>query len=159
MATIQDIAKKAGVSAATVSRVLNYDAKISVSCETKQAIFQAAKDLGYQKKNVYPPISDVALLYWPVHQEEIEETYYKTILTKLESQASDRNIKITLYNKAESNPLAKTHGPLSRSAGLTPMNWIFSNRLPQTAFSSTVLPTISALTRCSPISTPSLSRW
>lgn len=54
-----------------------------------------------KKKNVYPPISDVALLYWPVHREEIEETYYKTILTELESEASDRNIKLTRYNKAD----------------------------------------------------------
>ncbi len=36
MATIKDIAEKAGVSIATVSRVLNYDATLSVGDETKK---------------------------------------------------------------------------------------------------------------------------
>ena len=35
MATIKDIANKAQVSAATVSRVLNYDETMSVSAETR----------------------------------------------------------------------------------------------------------------------------
>lgn len=36
MATIKDIAQLAGVSIATVSRVLNYDTTLSVSDETKK---------------------------------------------------------------------------------------------------------------------------
>ena len=39
MATIKDIAKLAGVSPATVSRVLNYDESLSVGDETKRRIF------------------------------------------------------------------------------------------------------------------------
>lgn len=38
MATIKDIATKAGVSAATVSRVLNYDETMSVSPDTRNRI-------------------------------------------------------------------------------------------------------------------------
>ncbi|MDY0404811.1 LacI family DNA-binding transcriptional regulator [Virgibacillus sp. 179-BFC.A HS] len=51
MATIKDIAKKAGVSPATVSRVLNYDPKLSVTDETRKKIFEAAEELSYQKKS------------------------------------------------------------------------------------------------------------
>ncbi|EQC77599.1 Galactose operon repressor, GalR-LacI familyoftranscriptional regulator [Enterococcus sp. HSIEG1] len=36
MATIKDIAEQAGVSPATVSRVLNYDSELAVSSETKE---------------------------------------------------------------------------------------------------------------------------
>ena len=36
MATIKDIAELAGVSIATVSRVLNYDSTLSVGDETKK---------------------------------------------------------------------------------------------------------------------------
>ena len=50
MATIKDIANMVGVSIATVSRVLNYDASLSVSDETKKRIFEAAEELDYQKK-------------------------------------------------------------------------------------------------------------
>ena len=39
MATIKDIAQLAGVSPATVSRVLNYDPELSVGLATKQKIF------------------------------------------------------------------------------------------------------------------------
>ena len=38
MATIKDIAQKASVSAATVSRILNQDDTLSVTDETKQRV-------------------------------------------------------------------------------------------------------------------------
>jgi LacI family transcriptional regulator len=50
MATIKDIAQMAGVSIATVSRVLNYDTTLSVSDDTKKRIFEVAEDLSYKKK-------------------------------------------------------------------------------------------------------------
>ena len=53
MATIRDVAKKANVSVATVSRVLNNDTTLSTSLETKQKIFAAAKELNYVKKKGY----------------------------------------------------------------------------------------------------------
>lgn len=40
MATIKDIAQLAGVSPATVSRVLNYDPELSVGLATKQKILK-----------------------------------------------------------------------------------------------------------------------
>ncbi|WP_418667908.1 substrate-binding domain-containing protein [Allofournierella sp.] len=47
MATINDVAQAARVSAAAVSRVLNKDDRISVSPEVRARIFQAAHTLGY----------------------------------------------------------------------------------------------------------------
>lgn len=101
MVTIKDIAKKAGVSAATVSRVLNYDEKISVNKATQKTIFRIAKELGYQKKKVSPPIDDVALLYWPKNQEELQDVYLQSIQTELIKQADQRNIKLKLYKKSD----------------------------------------------------------
>lgn len=49
MATIKDIAEQAGVSPATVSRVLNYDSELAVSSETKEKIFKTAEALNYTK--------------------------------------------------------------------------------------------------------------
>lgn len=48
MATIKDIAEKAGVSIATVSRVLNYDETLNVQDETRKRIFEVAEQLDYQ---------------------------------------------------------------------------------------------------------------
>ena len=50
MATIKEIAQMVGVSSAAVSRALNYDEGISVSPETKEAIFVAAEKVGYKKE-------------------------------------------------------------------------------------------------------------
>lgn len=49
-ATIKDIAEKAGVSIATVSRVLNFDETLSVGDETKKRIFEVAEELSYKKR-------------------------------------------------------------------------------------------------------------
>lgn len=47
MATIKEVAKLAGVSLTTVSRVLNRDESLSVTNEVKMRIFRAAHQLGY----------------------------------------------------------------------------------------------------------------
>ena len=47
MATIKEIALKAGVSSSTVSRVLNFDDSINVLEKTKNKIFEVAEDLNY----------------------------------------------------------------------------------------------------------------
>ena len=42
--------KRQGVSSASVSRILNNDATLNVPQETRQRVFDAAKELGYEKK-------------------------------------------------------------------------------------------------------------
>ena len=51
MSTIRDVAKHAGVSIATVSRILNNDEYFGVTRETKQKVLDAVKKLNYKKKN------------------------------------------------------------------------------------------------------------
>lgn len=48
MATLKEIASIAGVSSATVSRVLNQDPSLSVTEETRKRVLQTAKELGYR---------------------------------------------------------------------------------------------------------------
>ncbi len=47
MANIRDVARMAGVSPATVSRVLNNDTTYKMTNETKQRVFRAVTELGY----------------------------------------------------------------------------------------------------------------
>ena len=49
MATIRDIAKKAGVSPGAVSRILNNDTTLHVSAETRKKVLNTAKKLNYKK--------------------------------------------------------------------------------------------------------------
>ncbi|MYL60514.1 LacI family DNA-binding transcriptional regulator, partial [Virgibacillus halodenitrificans] len=71
MATIKDIATKAKVSPATVSRVLNYDASLSVAEETKRRIFEAAEALSYKKHSVKKHIGEkIAIVHWYTESEE-----------------------------------------------------------------------------------------
>jgi len=51
LATIYDVAKKAGVSTATVSRVIN-GASYPVREETRQKILKAAEELNYRPNNI-----------------------------------------------------------------------------------------------------------
>lgn len=101
MATIKEIAQIVGVSSAAVSRVLNYDEGISVSAETRAAIFTTAEKIGYKKKVIYPKIEHVMLLYWVSQKEEVEDIYYQTIHTEVIRQAKKMNIQLTVVTKEE----------------------------------------------------------
>ena len=80
MATIKDIAEKAGVSSATVSRVLNYDASLSVADETKKRIFEAAEELSYRKRSSKRYVDQkIAIIHWYTEKEELNDLYYLSI--------------------------------------------------------------------------------
>ena len=101
MATVKEIAEIVGVSSAAVSRVLNYDEGISVSQETREAIFATAEKIGYKKKIIYPKIENAALLYWISQGEELEDIYYQAIYDELLSQAKKVNIHLSVITKEE----------------------------------------------------------
>jgi DNA-binding LacI/PurR family transcriptional regulator len=54
LANIRDVAKRAGVSAASVSRILSGDKTFSASPETRRSVLEAMKELKY----VYVPVSN-----------------------------------------------------------------------------------------------------
>lgn len=99
MATIKEIAEAVGVSSAVVSRVLNYDEGISVSANTREAIFKTAEKMGYKKKVIYPKIENVALLFWVKDEDELEDIYYKGIRDEVVRQAKRMHIELEIYTK------------------------------------------------------------
>ena len=50
MATIREVAKKAGVLITTVSRILNNDDSFNVSKITKEKVLKVIKQLNYERK-------------------------------------------------------------------------------------------------------------
>lgn len=109
MATIKDIAQLAGVSPATVSRVLNYDPELSVAEETKQKIFEAAENLNYTKhlKTTRSYKASLLLVQWYNAKEELEDLYYLSIRLGIEKKAQELGFEITHETLGEGNFLEK----------------------------------------------------
>lgn len=101
MATIKEIAEIVGVSSAAVSRVLNYDEGISVSEETREAIFATAEKIGYKKKVIYPKIENVALLYFTDNEDELEDVFYRGAREEVIKQAKKMNIRLQIYDRRD----------------------------------------------------------
>ena len=101
MATIKEIAEIVGVSSAAVSRVLNYDEGISVSEETREAIFATAEKIGYKKKVIYPKIENVALLYFIDNEDELEDVFYRGVREEVIKQAKKMNIRLQIYDRRD----------------------------------------------------------
>ncbi|UOE94064.1 LacI family DNA-binding transcriptional regulator [Alkalihalobacillus sp. LMS39] len=97
MATIKDIAEKAGYSISTVSRVLNNDQSLSVPDETRDKIYEVAEKLNYRKKTVRPVVKNIVFLYWLTDKEELEDVYFKTMRLEIEKMARKFNVELMTY--------------------------------------------------------------
>ncbi len=110
MATLKEIAQKAGVSLSTVSRVLNDDPSISVKEQTRQAIFEIAAQLQYKSvrsRKGHQPASyhfDVSF-YYPA-EAEINDPYYLAIRYGIEHQCSKLNVRLNRYYGADKQALS-----------------------------------------------------
>ncbi len=107
MATIKEIASRAGVSPATVSRVLNHDTTLSVSAETKMRIFEIAEELDYKtvrerKGNIGDSKRlSFGVVDWYTEVELLDDPYYLYLMTAIEKECSVASIdmfKITKLN-------------------------------------------------------------
>ncbi len=84
--TIKDIATVAGVSPATVSRVLNYDSDLQVTLETKKRVFEVAEQLSYEPVKKSNTIKKEIGLYFGIETNvEVEDTYYVSLRIEIAS--------------------------------------------------------------------------
>lgn len=104
MATLKDIAQAAGVSTATVSRVLNHDVTLNVTDETRKRILEIAAELNYVKKSAAPTRSStsIGVLQWFSAEQELEDTYYLLIRQGVEAFCVNHNIHV--ISSFRSNP-------------------------------------------------------
>lgn len=95
MATIKDIAKKAKVSIATVSRVLNNDQSLSIKDETRTRVQTAAKSLNYlptRNRKVRTLIKNnqakynIGIILCQTLEEELADTYFLSIKQGIENE-------------------------------------------------------------------------
>ena len=91
MATIKDIASQAGVSIATVSRVLNLDSTLNVSDDTRKRIFEVAEALDYtptKLRKAKQQTYTFGIIHWYTLEKQLKDPYYLSIRLGVEKQWS-----------------------------------------------------------------------
>lgn len=94
--TLKDIANQAGVSLTTVSRILNYDPKLSVNAKTRQKVLTIAEALGYTKRRRHnDPVQSkrIAIVEWYPREEELNDLYYLSIRVNVERAAQTAGLE------------------------------------------------------------------
>lgn len=104
MVTIKEIAKAAGVSAATVSRVLNYDPTLSISPAKRQAVVETAEALNYEtprnrnRVTALPQfnaaLSRLVLVHFLQSSEELADPYYIGVRLGIENRCRGMKTEI-----------------------------------------------------------------
>ncbi len=95
MATLKDVAREAGLSVGTVSRVLNNRGYISD--ETRQSVNRAMKKLNYQPNEMARSLSKQRSSMIGVIVPSISHPYFSKLVESLESAAHHEEYEILLF--------------------------------------------------------------
>lgn len=122
MVTIKEIAKAVGVSATTVSRVLNYDETLSVSPAKRQAIVETAEALNYSTPRnrgraaaAQPTPDRLAIIHFLHPEEEFADPYYVGVRLGIERRCRSQRYETDKFYPGEDAPDPEF---LARAAGV-----------------------------------------
>lgn len=104
MATLKDIAQSCNVSISTVSRVLKNDRSIKVNANTRNNILSTASKLGYQIKKQNTTGTNIAIINWYSHDQELIDPYYYYIRKSIEATCKQNNFTYTNFFKEDPTP-------------------------------------------------------
>lgn len=93
MATRKQIAELAGVSQATVSRLLNGDAKLRITAQTRRRIMRAAAQLGYTAFTSRM----IAVLNAPPEIDELQDAYFQSLREELRTAAEEQGPTLAFF--------------------------------------------------------------
>ena len=122
MVTLKQIASAVGVSQATVSRVLNFDATLSVSAQTRQAIIETAEAMNYATPRARQRAradqgevpTKIALAHFLRPDQELADPYYVGLRLGIESRCAALRLEaIKIYHSEtplDPKVLAQTAG-------------------------------------------------
>ena len=99
MVAIKDIAKAAGYSQSTVSRLLSDDTSLSISTEAKDKILQVANEMGYWKNNPNVRISaKIALLILINPTEHLHDRYYEQLVDLIGKALDESDFHVSTFH-------------------------------------------------------------
>ena len=99
MTTISDVARHAGVSPATVSRVLNGSSP--VSDDRADRVRQAAADLGYQPSGPARALRRQRTTVWAAIVADVQNPFFTTMIRGVEDVAQAADHRLVLCNSDE----------------------------------------------------------
>ncbi|WP_339210720.1 LacI family DNA-binding transcriptional regulator [Aeribacillus sp. FSL K6-8210] len=105
--TIRDVAKLAGVSVASVSRVLN--SKGYVSSETKEKIEEAIKLLGFEPNQVARSLTVKKTKTIALFVPDITNPFFATLAKGVEDLANSKGFTLNLCNYGEPSEKKNSH--------------------------------------------------
>lgn len=114
MSNIRDVAKKAGTSITTVSRVLSNDESFKVPDSTKETIFKAVKDLNYSitKKNKNEKQIRIGCIM-AMTAVKYSDPYFMNMVSAIENEIKKNNCSLSYlinYDELEKpSKLAELH--------------------------------------------------
>lgn len=100
MVTINDVCKLAGVSKATVSRVLNETGQVKV--QTREAVLAAMQQLGYQPNSLAQALATNTTNSIGLVLPHFESSYFGSILFEAEQGAQKAGKKLLVVNSKNS---------------------------------------------------------
>nr|WP_243674237.1 LacI family DNA-binding transcriptional regulator [Lentilactobacillus kisonensis] len=114
MTTIKDVAKQAGVSISTVSRILNFDDTLSVGDDTRRRVLEVAEKLQYKKraKHTTKVGKSIAVVQWHSDKEELNDLYYLQIQYGIENKAATlgTSIERVTYESIDKSKMKRFNG-------------------------------------------------
>ena len=113
MATIVDVAKLAGVTPTTVSRVINNRGYISE--KTRNKVYGAMDELGYQPNEIARSLTKQKSNTIGVIVPHISHPYFAKLISNLENEASKKDYKIILCNSKEKAEKEKQYLDMCKS--------------------------------------------
>ena len=102
MPTIKDVAKEAGVSVATVSRVMNDNYPVHV--DTKKAVVAAIEKLNYQRNAVARGLKKKETFLIGLVAPDISNPFYMEIARGIESVVSDSGYNL-IFSSTDEDPV------------------------------------------------------
>ena len=97
--TIADVASRAGVSPATVSRVFNETA--AVNGDLKERVRSAAEELGYVPDPIARSLRTQRTMTWAVLITDIQNSFYTSLVRGIEDVAQANGYSVMLCNTDE----------------------------------------------------------
>ena len=99
MVTIKDVAKRAGVSTATVSRVLNDDQRVSP--DYREAVLEAVSELGYRRDRIARNLRVRRSQIIGLIISDIQNPFFTMVVRGVEDLAYENDYTVLLCNSDE----------------------------------------------------------